>query len=110
MADRVSASIALGGSITAARLDELTQLVTDECLSTEWDGEPFDLTQLTPGEPLQLHAHEVGWGMFEELEAWCREHHVAYIRWSGGYGSEMGRRARRLRWRRRNPQLRRRRE
>ena len=90
MADRVSASIALGGVITAAQLAELTQLITDECLSTEWDGEPFDPSQLTPGEPLQLHAHEVAWGMFEELEAWCREHHVPYVRWSGGFGSEWG--------------------
>ena len=90
MADRVFASIELGGVLTAAQLDELTQLVNDECLSTEWDGEPFDPSQLTPGEPLQLHAHEVAWGMFEELETWCRAHHVPYIRWSGGYGCEWG--------------------
>ena len=90
MADRVSASITLGGVITAAQLDELTQLFTDEGLSTEWDGEPFEPSQLTPGEPLHLYAHEVAWGMFEELEAWCREHRVPYVRWSGGYGGEWG--------------------
>ena len=90
MADRVSASIALGGGVTAAQLAELTQLINDEGLSTEWDGEPFDPSQLTPGEPLQLHAYEVAWGTFEELEAWCREHHVPYVRWSGGYGCEWG--------------------
>ena len=90
MADRVSASIALGGSITAAQLEALTQLIADEGLSTEWDGEPFGPSQITPCEPLQLYAHEVAWGMFEELEAWCREHRVPYVRWSGGYGSEWG--------------------
>ena len=90
MADRVSASIALGGVITATQLAELTQLITDEGLSTEWDGEPFEPSQLTSGEPLRLHALEVAWGMFEELEAWCREHHVPYVRWSGGFGSECG--------------------
>lgn len=90
MADRVSASIALGGVITAARLDELTQLINDEGLSTEWDGEPFDPSQLTPSEPLQLHAHEVAGGMFQELEAWCREHRIPYVRCSGGYGCEWG--------------------
>ena len=88
MADRVSASIALGGIIAAAQLDELTQRITDEGLSTEWDGEPFEASQLTPGEPLQLYAHEVAWGMFDELEAWCREQYVPYVRWSGGYGGE----------------------
>lgn len=90
MADRVSASITLGGVVTAAQLDELIQLINDEGLSTEWDGEPFQPSQLTPGEPLQLYAHEVAWGMFEELEAWCRKHHVPYVRWSGGYCSEWG--------------------
>ena len=88
MADRVSASIALGGIVTAAQLHDLTELIADEGLSTEWGGEPFEPSQLTPGEPLQLHADEVAWGMFEELEAWCREHHVPYVRWSGGYGGE----------------------
>ena len=90
MADRVSASIALGGVVTAAQLAELTQLITDEGLSTEWDGEPFDPSQLTPGEPLRLYAHEVILGTFEELEVWAEEQNVPYIRWSGGYGSEWG--------------------
>ena len=90
MADRVSASIALGGIVTAAQLHELTELIADEGLSTEWDGEPFEPSHLTPGEPLQLYAHEVAWGIFEELEAWCREHRVSYVRWSGGYGGEWG--------------------
>ena len=90
MADRVSASITLGGGITAAQLTALTQLIQDEGLSTEWDGEPFDPSQLTPGEPLRLYAHEVAWGTFNELEAWAQEHHVPYVRWSGGFGSEWG--------------------
>ena len=90
MADRVSASIALGGIITGAQLDDLTQLIASEGLSTEWDGEAFQPSQLAPGEPLQLYAHEVAWGTFEQLEAWCREHRVPYVRWSGGYGGEWG--------------------
>ena len=90
MADRVSASIALGGAVTVAQLAELTQVVNDEGLSTEWGGEPFQPSQLTSGAPLQLYAHEVAWGMFDELEAWCRERHVPYVRWSGGYGCEWG--------------------
>ena len=66
------------------------QLINGECLCTDWDGAPFSPSQLTPGEPLRLYAHEVAWGMFEELEAWCREHRVPYVRWSGGFGSEWG--------------------
>lgn len=38
MADRVSASITLGGTLSPAQLSELVELVQYEGLSTEWDG------------------------------------------------------------------------
>lgn len=88
MADRVSAAISLGGTISPAQLSELAGLVAYEGLSTEWDGEPFEPGQLTPGEPLRLYAHEVPWGRFERLEAWCVAQCVPFARWAGGYPGE----------------------
>ena len=88
MADRVSASIILGGTISPAHFTELVGLVADEGLSTEWDGMPFGPDQVTPGEPLQLYAHEVPWGRFEQLEAWCVVHGVPFARWAGSYAGE----------------------
>jgi hypothetical protein len=88
MADRVSASITLGGTISPAQLSELAALIADEGLSIEWDGEPFEPNQFTPGEPLMLYAHEVPWGRFERLETWCVEHRVPFARWAGGYPGE----------------------
>jgi hypothetical protein len=85
MADRVSASITLGGTISPARYAELVERIDYEGLSTEWGGEPFASDQLTPGEPLYLCAHEVPWGRFEQLEAWCAANAVPFARWAGGY-------------------------
>ncbi len=90
MADRVSASITVGGTVTPAAYAELADVIASEDLSTEWDGEPFEPHQRTEGEPLRLFAHEVAWGRFEELEAWCFEHGIPFARWSGAYGGEWG--------------------
>lgn len=88
MADRVSASITLGGTVPASTYAELADVIASEGLSTEWDGEPFEPGQRTEGEPLRLFAHEVAWGRFEELEAWCVEHRLPFARWSGAYGEQ----------------------
>ena len=90
MADRVSASITVGGTVTPAACSELAEVIASEDLSTEWDGDPFKPDQRTEGEPLRLFAHEVAWGRFEELEAWCFEHRIPFARWSGAYGGEWG--------------------
>ena len=90
MADRVSASITIGGTVTPAVYVELADVIAAEDLSTEWGGERFEPHQRTKGEPLRLFAHEVAWGRFEELEAWCVEHRAPFARWSGTYGGEWG--------------------
>jgi len=78
----------LGGTISPAQLPELAGLIADEGLSAEWDGEPFEPDQIEPGEPLRLYAHEVPWGRFERLEAWCVANRVPFARWAGGYPGE----------------------
>lgn len=90
MADRVSASIILGGTLTAADYAELAEVIADEGLSIEWDGERFEPEHRTVGEPLSLYAHEVAWGRFEGLEAWCVDKKLPFSRWSGAYGGEWG--------------------
>lgn len=90
MADRVSASITIGGALGAALLPDLLAAIANERLSTEWDGEPFAADQLACGEPLRLMAHEVAWGRFEELEAFCLTHGLPFVRWSGAYAGQLG--------------------
>lgn len=88
MADRVSASITIGGAITAAIHTELAAIIADDGLSTEWDGATFAPHERKAGEPLRLCAHEVAWGRFEQLEAFCVERRLPFARWSDAYGGE----------------------
>ena len=90
MADRVSASIVIGGRVTASLYEELADVIAGEGLSTEWDGPTFEPEHRSPGEPLSLYAHEVAWGRFEVLEAWCIENKLRFSRWSGAYQGQWG--------------------
>ena len=90
MADRVPASIELGGVIDAATYAELVGAIQTEGLSVEWDGETFEPHHRTEGELLRLHAFEVAWGRFDTLEALCIEKGLPFVRWSGGYGGNWG--------------------
>ena len=90
MANRVSASMVLGGFITTPDLTELADIISDEGLSIEWDGEPFEPTHRTVGEPLELCAHEVAWGRLETLESWCVTKKLPFARWSGAYPGQWG--------------------
>jgi len=90
MADRVSASIVLGGTITASDYAELSEIIADERLSTEWDGPTYAPDHRVVGEPLSLYAHEVAWGSFDTLEACCVEKKIPFTRWSGAYAGQWG--------------------
>lgn len=85
MADRVSASIILGGVVTAADFSILASLISDEGLSTDWDGPWFTPEAFEPGKPLALKARDVAGGQFDELEVWCVAKGLAFVRWSDGY-------------------------
>ena len=90
MADRVSASIIIGGTLDAAEFEELADLIASEDLAIEWDGEPFEPHHHVPGEPLRLFAHEVAGGSFGDLESWCLSHGLPFVRWCGGYPGQWG--------------------
>ncbi|SLJ91311.1 hypothetical protein [Novosphingobium mathurense] len=90
MADRVSVSITIGGRLPASLLDELSLVIESERVGIDWEGTAFDPATLPVDEPLRLMAHEVAWGRFEDLEAFCVENGLAFARWSGGYPGQWG--------------------
>lgn len=90
MADRVSASITIGGALPSALLPDFIALIEQQRLSTEWDGEPFTASDLAGNAALELMAHEVAWGRFEELEAFCVKNALSFSRWSGAYPGQWG--------------------
>lgn len=90
MADRVSASITIGGILATNQLLDFAAIINGERLSTDWDGEDFTVSQLVPGRSLILMAHEVAWGRFANLEAFCIAEHLPFVRWSGAYFGQWG--------------------
>ncbi|WP_210358977.1 hypothetical protein [Sphingomonas beigongshangi] len=90
MADRVSASIIIGGALDAPAYAQLAELIAAEGLAIEWDGDPFESEHRVDGEPLRLFAHEVAGGHFEEIEDWCVSHRIPFVRWCGGYSGQWG--------------------
>lgn len=90
MADRVSATITIGGSLPADQLLDFATIISGAGLSTDWDGEDFSTAQFVPGSSLTLMAHEVAWGRFEDLEAFCTAEHLPFVRWSGAYAGQWG--------------------
>lgn len=90
MADRVSASITIGGVLPASLLDELALIIESEGVGIDWEGTPFDPGTLPKNDALRLMAHEVAWGRFEDLEAFCVENSLPFARWSGAYPGQWG--------------------
>jgi len=90
MVDRVSASITIGGTVSLSLWKSLAAAIAAEALSTDWDGEPFNDSDLTEGQPLRLFAHEVANGTFKELEPICEAHGVPFVRSSYGFTGQWG--------------------
>lgn len=90
MANRVSATIEIGGLLPADLIDAFVAIVQAEGLSTEWEGAPIQRSDVRDGPFLRLMDHEVALGEFEYLERFCHEHGLPYARWCDGYGGEWG--------------------
>lgn len=88
MADRVPASILIGGDMSAALFADFLSAIAFEGLSIEWGGEPFTVDQRVVGQPLALFDESCAWGKIDHLEAFCVEHGLPFVRWSGSYPGE----------------------
>ena len=85
MADRVSAHIMIGGVFARSRYPEFVQAIGNDNPASDWEGTPFNPTDLPIDTPLALMDHDVADGRFEEIEHICRRHGLHYVRWPGGY-------------------------
>ncbi|WP_206243634.1 hypothetical protein [Novosphingobium terrae] len=93
MVERVSAFITIGGRLSPDHLPEFLDLIAQEDLSLEWDGEPFEISQLVAGKSLCLMNHEVALGQFSRLEDFCFARGLPFRRWCDGSRSWMPQRA-----------------
>ncbi|MBJ7500893.1 MAG: hypothetical protein JHC57_14165 [Sphingopyxis sp.] len=88
MADRVPASILIGGEMSAALYAEFVSAIAFEGLPIIWGGEPFEIGQRVVGEPLALFDESCAWGKIDHLEAFCVRNALPFVRWSGSYPAE----------------------
>ncbi len=96
MADRVSASIKVGGVLAATQLAEFINLIGCEGLGPDWDGgfesEAELRTYLSDGDAgVTFYAHEVRGGEFEDLQAFCMSQGLTYVLTYDGHGGIGGR-------------------
>ena len=102
MANRVSASLKVGGVLPSSALAEFIELILEQNLGPDWD-EYFDdeadlSVHLADGaEGVTFYAHEVAGGEFEDLQAFCLRQGLTYVLTYDGFGGEWapGRRIRR---------------
>lgn len=62
MADRVSVTLRLGGTLSAARVPDLMAAITADDAGADWEGEPVTLDRVAAGETLVLVGTEVALG------------------------------------------------
>ncbi len=82
--------IVIGGKVTPAQFEELCPLIARHDLRMDWGGDPFATDKIPEGEPLRLFADEVPWGMFDDLEQYCTDQHIPFVRWSGSCPGSFG--------------------
>lgn len=80
-ADRASVAIRIGGSLFPDLLPGFSATVESYCAFTDWEGTAFDPDDLDTSVPLYLADHEVAWGRFEAIKAFCFDHALVFARW-----------------------------
>ena len=93
MADRVSATIRIGGRLPAAGLPELIAIIEEDALGPEWDAsfnDPEELaTYLRDGaEGVSFYDDQVANGEFGRLQAFCVHYRLNYVLTYDGYGGQ----------------------
>lgn len=100
MSDRFWASITIGGELGAADVREFVEhlqyefgevdeeKVTDDASARRWLEEKISEIErkIQDRRYLYFDDSEASYGMFEELEQWCRDHGLSYDRQSEHYG------------------------
>ncbi|MBN8847375.1 MULTISPECIES: hypothetical protein [unclassified Sphingomonas] len=90
MADRASASIRIGGVLARVLVDALIATIAREGGFAGWDETPIDAATLERKGSLEVCGYELAGGVFDELEAFCVEHGLAFIRTSGSCPGAFG--------------------
>lgn len=93
MADRASASIVLGGTLSHIHVDALIAAIEVDRLCIDYGDRPLREGDILSGFPLYGAATDVAGASFDAIETFCREHGLHYVRRSdacpGSWGTNM---------------------
>lgn len=91
MADRFTAEIEVGGNLSPLLVADFISAANKSYALMEWgewnEVDPAFIERAAFNkEPVRFVNEEAAWGEFLELEEWCREHNLTYVRQSeSGY-------------------------
>ncbi|AOH85605.1 hypothetical protein AWL63_18350 [Sphingomonas panacis] len=90
MADRASASIIIGGTISRSVIPELIDAIGTDHGRADWEGEALDAEKIVEGVSLEICAYDLPGGIFEHVESFCLRHKLSYRRSSGSCSGIFG--------------------
>lgn len=90
MADRASASIAIGGAIARTCIPALIAAIAADGGRADWEGEHLDASAVRAGVTLQAFACELPGGIFQDAESFCERYGIAFVRVSGSCAGAFG--------------------
>lgn len=90
MADRASATILIGGVLPPELIDPFLGTIALERGFDGWEEAPVDAGAFDREAPLEVCGYELAGGVFEQLEAFCVEHRLAFVRSSGSCPGAFG--------------------
>ncbi|HLY54533.1 MAG TPA: hypothetical protein VKS60_03185 [Stellaceae bacterium] len=91
MSDRSSTQIRIGGVLPADQLPAFLDVLEREGVGPDWEPASREVLDAVVREAsgegycLEVSDHDVAGGQFERLEAWLRDHDLAYYRYDDGY-------------------------
>jgi hypothetical protein len=92
MADRASAMIRIGGTISRNLIPALLEAIECDGGKADWEGNSIEFSHIADGHILEVCAYELIGGQFECVEAFCCNHGIAFVRrsdaCSGAFGPE----------------------
>ncbi|PKP99097.1 MAG: hypothetical protein CVT74_08935 [Alphaproteobacteria bacterium HGW-Alphaproteobacteria-13] len=80
MTDRVSATIRIGGAIRSDLIEPLIDAIEGDHGMLDWIGKTVDASDFVDGATLEICAHGLIGGQFDQVEDFCNQHRIPYVR------------------------------
>ncbi len=80
MTDRASAIIRIGGAIRSDLIEPLIDAIACDHGMLDWVGATVDASHIVDGQALEICAHGLVGGQFDQVEDFCTHHGIPFVR------------------------------